>query len=308
MGKLDPKLESYLNALDRALSAFPTSERAEIVTEMKSHVLEALDREPTRNITNVLESIGEPETVANKYLLERGLKPGKPSRSPIVKWLTVGFLGTFGITVLAVLVLLWKFSPILSISDDRVSILGGTIEIDGKEGTLAVGTTRMAANAIGKGARQLKGSKPIPNPGKIGFQLRFTNGKAEVRRSVDETLRWECEYFGDEDSMVVSEKGPHFGLLAEKAAGVDCEVELPKGMAIDIQGTNGAVEIERPSATTLVKLSNGQVSLNPTDDGKYKYDLKVKVGTISEGFVTSAAGKDVIPVSVDLGNGQILRE
>lgn len=35
----DPRLENYLNSLERSLQPLPISDRAEIVTEIKSHVL-----------------------------------------------------------------------------------------------------------------------------------------------------------------------------------------------------------------------------------------------------------------------------
>src|SRR6187549_1830430 len=91
----DPRLESYLTSLERVLRPFPVSDRAEIITEIKSHVLSALERDPQARLDSVLSALGEPETVANRYLLERGLKPTKTSISPIVKWLIIGFLGTF---------------------------------------------------------------------------------------------------------------------------------------------------------------------------------------------------------------------
>jgi len=87
---IPPKLEGYLSLLDKTLGPISISERAEIVTEIKSHVLEAQQRDPSLSLEAILSSLGEPEQVANKYLLERGLKPSKPSTRPFVKWLVAG--------------------------------------------------------------------------------------------------------------------------------------------------------------------------------------------------------------------------
>lgn len=137
----DFKLEAYLTALDRALKSISVGDRADIIAEIKSHILDAKEKNPEQSIESILTSIGEPETVANRYLIERGLKPGKASRSPIVKWLTIGFLGTFGIFVVFVISILWFFSPILKIDEEqnRVEILGGMIDINGTEGSLKLG-------------------------------------------------------------------------------------------------------------------------------------------------------------------------
>src|SRR5580692_7021999 len=101
---VNSKLEDYLRALDKTLGPISTSERAEIVTEIKSHVLEAQKR--GQSIEDVLKSMGEPEQVANRYLLEHGLTPAKAPKRPIVKWLVIGFLGAFGMTLAFALVVL----------------------------------------------------------------------------------------------------------------------------------------------------------------------------------------------------------
>jgi uncharacterized membrane protein len=74
----DPRLEGYLAKLETVLGPFSASDRAEIIMEIKSHVLAALDRDPNASMDSILAALGEPETVANRYLMERGMKPTKP--------------------------------------------------------------------------------------------------------------------------------------------------------------------------------------------------------------------------------------
>jgi hypothetical protein len=138
---LDDRLEHYLARLDRALTAISISDRADIVTEIKSHALSAMEREPKPSLDSVLAALGEPEIVANHYLLERGLKPGKPPVSPIVKWIVIGFLGTLATFVILIALLLKAAGPVIKVSDkeDRVTLLGGFIDIDGKKGTVKIG-------------------------------------------------------------------------------------------------------------------------------------------------------------------------
>ena len=127
----EAKLESYLSALDKALEQISVSERAEIITEIKSHILDAQEKNPDHSLDSILESLGAPETVANRYILERGLKLAKPQRGSALKWVTIGLLGTFSIFAFLLLVLLWKFTPIISVDDDKVVILGGLIHVSG---------------------------------------------------------------------------------------------------------------------------------------------------------------------------------
>jgi uncharacterized membrane protein len=126
----DPKIDHYLLKLERTLAPFPASDRAEILVEIKSHVLSALEHDSNASVESVLTALGEPETVANRYLMERNLKPIRPPVSPIAKWIVVGFLGTFAMTVLLILGLAFKFTPFFKIDGEHLTILGGLIEID----------------------------------------------------------------------------------------------------------------------------------------------------------------------------------
>src|SRR4051812_49389359 len=56
---MEAAVESYLARLDKALGPIAVSERASIVTEIKSHILEARDRSPKSNINSILDSLGE---------------------------------------------------------------------------------------------------------------------------------------------------------------------------------------------------------------------------------------------------------
>jgi len=124
------KLEQYLGRLDKGLGPIPVSEKAEIITEIKSHILDAQAKDQTKRLEDILTAIGEPELVANRYLIERGLKPMKAPTHPIFKWLIIGFLGTFAIIVLFVTLLIWKFTPLVKVNNDKVTLLGGTIDVD----------------------------------------------------------------------------------------------------------------------------------------------------------------------------------
>jgi len=123
------KLEQYLGKLDKGLGPIPVSEKAEIITEIKSHILDAQAKDESKRLEDILAAIGEPEFVANRYLIERGLKPMKTPTHPIFKWLIIGFLGTFAIIVLFITVLIWRFTPIVKFHEDKVTLFG-TVDVD----------------------------------------------------------------------------------------------------------------------------------------------------------------------------------
>lgn len=134
----EPKLEAYLSVLDKTLGQIPVSDRADILVEIKSHVLEAQAKDPTENIESILNTMGEPESVAKRYLQERGLQPSMPSKtssmmwlSASIKWLVIGFLGFITLIVIVVSLLIWRFTPLISVDEEhnRVSLGGGLIQI-----------------------------------------------------------------------------------------------------------------------------------------------------------------------------------
>jgi len=139
----EPKLEAYLSELDQSLGQIPVSDRADIIIEIKSHVLDAQAKDPAQDVSQILHSMGDPGSVAKRFLQERGLTavpPAKPSSmqwlSASIKWLVIGFLGFMLIIMLGVALLIWKFSPLMAVDEvnHRVLLAGGLIQIqDTKE-------------------------------------------------------------------------------------------------------------------------------------------------------------------------------
>lgn len=295
---IDQKLEQYLAHLDKKLGQIPTSDRADIVTEIKSHVLSALDKDPTATVSSVLAGLGEPEAVANRYLIERGLKPVKPSKSPMIKWLTIGFLGTFTIFMLTVLALIWKFSPLLKIDEEngRVVLLGGLIDIDEKKGTLSIGSTKMLHD---QDLKVLEGTKPIKDE---KIEIKFGNGKVETSPSIDDQLHWKCKYSGSIDNGGLYEEKKLLRLDLTKSPGVKCEIQLPKA-PVEIDGANGKVRIVHTQAQMKVKLLNGKVEVMPHPNVNYRYKTEVTNGSMEN--LESSTAKDAIPVEITIGNGKI---
>src|SRR3990167_8860664 len=117
----EPKLEAYLSELDKYLGQISVSDRADIIIEIKSHVLDAQSKNPTQDIEVILNSMGDPESVAKRYLQERGLQAGIAAKTSslsmmwlpaAIKWLVIGFLGFISIIVIVVALLIWRFTPL----------------------------------------------------------------------------------------------------------------------------------------------------------------------------------------------------
>lgn len=141
-----PKLESYLSDLDKALTQLPLSDRADIIIEIKSHVIQAQEKNPDDTLETILASLGDPKTVANRYLQERGITPitqAAPVKAPptmmwlaySIKWLVIGFISFVALIILVVALVIWRFTPLVSVDDthNKVSLGGGIINVTGEK-------------------------------------------------------------------------------------------------------------------------------------------------------------------------------
>lgn len=298
----DPRLERYLTSLEQVLKPFPVSDRAEIVTEIKSHILSTLERDPEARLDSVLTALGEPETVANRYLIERGLKPTKPPISPVVKWVVIGFMGTFAMLLIFAGVVITRFTPLLHVDDikDKVSLLGGMIEVDGKKGKVWIN------GSFGDGwQNSFEGSTAISKGQNIS--VKFGNGKFELSNSDESKLSWDCNTHGSKPKNFapITDKG---GVILDfnDLSGVKCELSVPKNVQLSINGGNGKIEVKEPHYSLNADLTNGKVDLEPDEEHAYRYSLSVTNGK-TDSFISSDK-PDAHSISVHLINGKISRE
>ncbi len=301
----DPRLESYLTSLEQVLRPFPVSDRAEIVTEIKSHVLSALERDPQTRLDTVLAALGEPETVANRYLIERGLKPTKPPISPVVKWVVIGFLGTFAMILIFAGIIVTRFTPLLHVDDlkDKVSLFGGLIEVDGEDGRVLI------SGSFGDGwhgaKNSFEGSVPVTKGQSIS--IKFGNGKLEVTNAEDSKLSWNCSSRSSQHSTpkpTADKNGVGLDLTA--LSWVKCELSVPEDANLAINGSNGKLEFDEPRYNFAANLTNGKVEINPDDDQAYHYELAVTNGKTDSFASSDKTG--AYSVAIHLVNGKISRK
>ena len=284
---IDPHLERYLTSLDQALKAFPVSDRAEIITEIRSHVLSALERDPETGVDTVLSSLGEAETVANRYLLERGMKPAKTPISPVVKWLVIGFLGTLAMFLIFSAYLIGHFGSILQVDgkNGRVKVLGGLIDIDG-------GHRLSISSPTNQKKDEFAGSETMPATATA--TVHFANGKMRIETTDDDRFSWSCHSksalrpVAKHVAAETSDKGNDLNLDLTAITDPDCVIRLPVNTKFAISAVNGLIEIEEPKFSVDANLVNGQYHFEEDSDTEYRFDVAVTTGT-ADAFVSSEA-------------------
>jgi hypothetical protein len=293
----DPRLERYLTTLESALKPFPVGDRAEIITEIRSHVLSALERDPSANVETILAALGEPEIVANRYLLERGLKPAKPPISPIVRWIVIGFLGTFAMVLLFAGFVIAQFSPIVKVDEkeNKVEILGGMIKVDGANERVTIN------GLVGDGSlTSFKGSEPY-EAGRELF-VKFNSGSLVVERSHDSEFQFECMGLNSDSSSAGAWN--HVSTLdLSSMPNTQCELEVPAGVILHVNGESGSIAFENADFDLDAELSRGKISFEAKRNVPYKFDIKVDSGK-ADSFESSTDPK-ARQARLHVGSGRI---
>ncbi len=292
MNERDHKvLESYLNTLDRSLKHLSVSDKAEIITEIKGHVLDTLDRENQRGLDSVLASLGEAETVANKYLMERGLSPGKPSKTPIVKWLTIGFLGTVAMCLIFTALTMAFFSPLIEIDDaaGRIRLLGGLIDISDSKTNIEISSKSQVSKSI------------LSMTPDMTFNLVFNNGKIDIVNSNSDIVSWNCKMDGSSEPIVTT-VDKVLTLDLSKSMGAKCEIEIPAMKEFLIVGVNGKIEYTYPRVDSMISLANGKIDFEFDENVDYNHDVKVGKGFVKGLPPSISTG---VSLKVDLANGMV---
>lgn len=292
--KNDPRLDRYLDSLERALRPLSVSDRSEIITEIKSHVLSALERDPSSPVRDVLSALGEPEVVANRYLIERKVKPVKPPVSPIVKWLVIGFLGTLAIPFLFLTIAIFRFAPMFSWGQLRDNgFLGYSIEIDGRDEKVRIGPSRSQPEPF-------SGERTLEEGQKVSLNLSY--GDIEIKTTSDSEFKWDCVLAGDGAGPKIEESDDGLSFTIAPAS-AKCLIQVPRLSPLKLVGSAGTVKLSEPGFDVDLSWQNGLVKILPAKDLTYTFDLKVTNGRTDE-FLSTEGGKS-IQIKVQLENGYI---
>lgn len=118
---MDRNLELYLDTFDKHLKSVPTSERIDIIKEIKSAMIE-LEQKEGLTPQQITEKLGNPKDLAQAYLGESISKtPGFNWQ----KWKTViAFYGAAGFSSMFVIPVLGILSPVLKLCGYFVPLAG----------------------------------------------------------------------------------------------------------------------------------------------------------------------------------------
>lgn len=300
------KIEHYLLQLDRELQALPVSQRAEIITEIKSHIVESGEKDPTRDIDRILADLGAPRTVAERYLATKGIAYAAPRRSGRwLKWIAVGTVAFFAMIFFSGMMLIWYFSPLVKVDEEkgRVVLLGGLIDVNEKIGQVKIGD--MVVNDALKDAVNVQGEENIGDAKIKIVKIPFNTAKLELTSGTDKRLSWDCKSATNVPLNAEVQSGV-LTLNLDKLSFAKCAITLPIGLLTQIHGVNGDMVIDRPLDAMEIALDNGKVNIHPAPDKTYDFDVSVKNGL--QDFFPRSNDKEAVRVKVNVVNGLVKKE
>ncbi len=164
--------------------------RSKIVQENHAHILEAKEKFPDKKLDEILNDLGSAQKVANHYRLDHGLKTFKPKRHPFWKWLTIMTLGSMATFLILIGTLVYKFTPLMKVEDQRVILLGGLIDVNGTSGKIKLfDQYQFVENRF---TNQFDGAFEL-TPDMNEIVVNFDSGIINFKTSKSKRASWNCK-------------------------------------------------------------------------------------------------------------------
>lgn len=298
-------LQQYLSTLEKNLSDLSPLDRSKIIIEINEHITENLEKFEDKKLEDILNDLGSPQKVANHYRLDRGLKTFKADRHPILKWLSITFVGSIAVFFIFVVVIVWKFTPIFKIDEktQRVIILGGLVDINGTSGKVKIADQYHFVD--NKFLNQFDGAIDFPRDEYDELVVNFKSGILNFKPSIDNKLSWNCKMETAPTNDFLNRTKDIIEIDLEDFEGVSCDIQVPSNIKLTVDGKDAKVTITDADFHSYVEIANGQVYFNPNPELEYTYDFKVINGTASPAVNSKSPQAYETRISVE--NGQIIK-
>lgn len=306
----ETKIEYYLSQLDRELQSLTVSERAEIVTEIKSHIRESLASESPKPIDVLLHDLGSPRQVAERYLVSKGKPQAPPKRTGrMFKWLAIGTVGFFALIFFAGIMAAIYLRPLVHVDEakGRVTLFGGLIDVNEEIGEVRVGD--LVVNNDLKESVRVRGEESMAGKNIHVINIPFNTASIEVKHGTTDQFSWSCKAASADETAPQLQTEVTAGVMTlnlDKLNLAKCEIELPMGMASQFRGVNGHMEVDQPFSNMEIAIDNGKVNIHPDPSKTYDFEVKVKNGL--KDFFPRSKQKDAVKVKVSVVNGMVKKE
>ncbi len=272
------EINSYLKEIEKFLSDLPVLARNKITSDLNQKILDdqsLLDESPLK--------------IANQARVQAGypafLKPVK--KGSFGKAILKTFAFMFICFLIFIGFLVWKFTPVFKIDEEnqRVTILGGLIDIDGKSGKFIIADD---VHFTESGHNNDFSGTILSKTATTEIILNFNAGKFHLKNSETEEFTFECKLSTPPTESSIVESSNEIKLDLSSFESSSCDLLIPKNAKVIIKGDTGAVEASLPHFDLNLELDRGNLKLEQDTDRSYYFDLNVETGNIDTFNGTSA--------------------
>ena len=283
-------INQFLNKAQKYLDDLNITEKSKIISEL-SIELKGQD-------LSVLDIQNE----VNQKRVEHGLAPhNKKKDSNFGSLLIKSFVVITIVFVLFISFLISKFTPVFKIDEknQRVIILGGLIDIDGKAGKFKVGDDVQFSGSTHKNefAAKLSLTKAQKE-----IDVDILSGKYTIKTAKDGVLNIECKLAEVPPADLIKSSSDKISLNFGDLAG-SCDFAIPENKTLTLSAEAAHFMLIKPKFDTEISMDNGHIEIAPDTNHSYQYELFVEEGLI-DAFQSDSTNAEY-SIKARLDNGTI---
>lgn len=285
--------EQFLQKLEINLSDLPVNLRNQILREL----IDEVDKNPA-----LIQ--GSPIQLVNSKRENYGIKAFKEKKKfSAAKFLLLAFLFMFISFGGLITFVIWKFTPIVKIDEEnqRFTLLGGVIDIDGKSGKLKIFDEVHFAQENFNDNLQMNMNLPADTD---EIEVDFTSGQFTLKTSDTEELKLDCKLSAPFKQDMIQQKKDLLKLDFKTLDGLTCEIQTPQGKRLILEGDDSSINILKPEYNLYIEIENGHIAFTPQPEHDYRFDLEVKNGYVGE--FNSAESEEADEIQIRVNNGAIV--
>lgn len=294
-------IQDFLRKVEEHLTDLPQSERLSALDEWRETFRRYHQAQPQTNTLRLKRLLGGPRGLANIIRLQHQLplkgSPAQTTRQAVLIIIASGLL----MFCLLIGFIWYKFTPIVSVEQNRLQALGGFIDIDNQLGQLKVGDSFQYSPA--QYSNVFEGSYDVSDEVEDVI-IEFDRGQMELTYTAQGQLSWSCKTATEPGVEFIKQEKEALTVSMQKAGGSDCTFKLPARLKYTVNGDAGKVDVISPANDTFVQLGSGAVYILPDSELKYRFDLKVGQGTVDD-ELTRLSKDGGIEIKVDVGTGSV---
>lgn len=214
-----------------------------------------------------------------------------------IKWIVIGFLGSFAIFAGLIGLMIFLFTPLLKIDESTgsVQLFGGAFDIQAKQ--MITKLSKEGSFVFGN----ISGVETIPQELTV-VEILMGSGNLRIDYNATDEINWDCDGAGKSSKTEAIPKENKL-VLDFTAAFVDCDITLPQ-KALKVYAIAGDISVKYPKQPLFIKVERGNVELAPASGVDYKYTLKAQGEVSGDDFVSSENPQSVA-VDIEVIDGEI---